>query len=271
VGTTASRASATDRRIGWLAVLGGLALALAAQVHAPIRVPLFDGVVVQEPYRYLHPTGGQAGNPLSDSHSIAVQGGVSPIVSAFTAENPTQAQLVAQKDAFELPPGTTSIDVSITPIEPPPPPAGSSIAGNVYRFAVGATGGAPLAIKACSGCVSLTLRAPDDVGEATLQRYAGGQWTVVETIHVPLTGGFQANPKVLGDYALIVAGEPAAAGPDTVLILGGVALVLLLAGIAFLFFRVRPANAPIPVQPPGSRVPSKRKSPRRPSGGRSNR
>ena len=262
------RSAATDRRIGWLAVLGGLVLALAAQVHAPIRVPLFDGVVVQEPYRYLHPTGDHAGNPLSYSDTIAVAAGVSPVIPAFTPENPTQAQLVAQKDAFELPPGTTALDVSITPIEPPPAPAGSSIAGNVYRFSVRASGGSPLAIKACTGCVSLTLRAPEDVGEATLQRYADGQWTAVETIHVPLTGGFQTNPKVLGDYAVVVAAEPPAEGPSVVLILGGVALILLLAGSAFLFFRVRPA--PAPVQAPGSRIPSKRK-PRRPPGGRSNR
>ena len=64
-------ATSTDRRRGWLAVLAGAVLVLAIQVAAPVGVPLYDGVVVQEPYRYLHPTGDHVGSPTSGSRNSA--------------------------------------------------------------------------------------------------------------------------------------------------------------------------------------------------------
>ncbi|HUG30994.1 MAG TPA: hypothetical protein VMQ65_10835, partial [Candidatus Limnocylindria bacterium] len=112
----------SDRRIGWLASLAGGALALAVQVAAPVGVPLYDGVVVQEPYRYLHPTGEQAGSPASFSSTPAVSGSVSPNVIAATTESPPQAQLIAQEGAFVLSASATGLQVSVAPIEAPPPP-----------------------------------------------------------------------------------------------------------------------------------------------------
>lgn len=259
----------SDRRLGWLAILAGASLALAIQIAAPVGVPLYDGVVVQEPYRYLHPTGDQVNSPTSFSSAPAVGGGVSPLFAASTNESPPQAQLNAQKDAFEIPAGTTSLKVSISPIEPPPAPPSGSIEGNVYRFSVTDQAGTPLTIKPCQGCISLTLRAPDDVGEATIKRFADGAWSDVEAIHS--LGMYQTNPTALGDYAVItIAGEES--GLDPILILGGAALVLLLAGGALLYFRVRPAPA-VPIdRGRGSvprRVPSKRRAPKGPPSGRS--
>ena len=265
----------SDRRLGWLAILAGAGLALGVQVAAPVGVPLYDGVVVQEPYRYLHPVGDQVNSPTSFSSAPAVTGGKSPLFAAATKESPPQAQLIAQADAFEVPAGTTSLQVSITPIEPPAPPPGATLAGNVYRFSVTDQAGNRLAVKPCQGCLSLTLRAPDGTGDAILKRFADGAWTDVQTLHAGTLAMYQTNATVLGDYAVITIAAP---GADPVPILGGTALVLLLLAGAFRYFRARSDRA-TPVDPgrgsgsgrtPG-RVPSKRRASRRPPSGRSDR
>src|SRR5690242_2929433 len=137
-----------ERALGWLAVALGLGLALGLQLRGPHAVPLYDGVVVAEPYRYLDPTGsGQTGDPTSASSTQAVSGNVSPVFAIYTDEQPPQAQLIAQADAFQLPPGTTALLASIKPVEPSAQPAAGSIAGNVYRFAITNQAGAPVTAK----------------------------------------------------------------------------------------------------------------------------
>jgi hypothetical protein len=256
-----------DRRVAALAVAAGLLVILAAQAGRPVGVPLYDGVVVQEPYRFLHPTGDQAGSPTSFDATRPTERDMSPTIAAATTENPPQAQLIAQRGAFELTPGATAVRVSITAVEAPSPPAGGIVAGNVYRFSVTDQSGTPLAVKACDGCLSLSLRAPDGTGEAVLKRSADGTWFDVETNHAGILNAFQTNPTEMGDYAVIEITEEEP-GIDP-LIVGGLLIVGVLVALgAYLLFRVRPAA---PATDPGSRtrVPSKRKGPRRPPQGRS--
>ena len=73
-----------SRALGWLAIGVGLGLALAVQVRAPVGVPLYDGVVTAEPYRYLHPTGGQVGDPASASSTEDVSSTQSPVFALAT-------------------------------------------------------------------------------------------------------------------------------------------------------------------------------------------
>ena len=254
---------AADRRSGWLAIAAGALVVLAVQTWRPVGVPLYDGVVPQEAYRYLHPAPGQASTPASYSGLKPVSGDRSPIFAAATSENPPQAQLIAQSNAFALTPGATGLQVSITPVDAPAPPADGAIAGNVYRFAVTDQVGAALDVKPCSGCLSLLLRAPDGIGEARLERYANGAWQQVETIHAGITGLFQTNPTGMGDYAVIALPDAEAGGGLSPIVLAGGALVIVLLVIgAFLLFRVRQAP-PEPEPTPRTRIPSKRKGPRR--------
>lgn len=270
----------SDRLIGWLAVLVGATAAFGIQVVSPVGVPLYDGVVVQEPYRFLHPTGDQPGSPTSFASSVeAVAGGDSPQVIAPTTESPPQAQLVALPGAFTLPPGVTRLSVSVAAVEPPAVAPDGQIAGNVYRFSVAVETGTPLAIKPCEGCISLVMRAPEDLaGEARLQRYANGAWTNVETVHAGTVGMYSTNPTALGDYAIVTgsdggpsggpgggpspgpsgAGEPGSGlALESYIVAGGAAVILALLFVAALLLRRRPA--PIP-QPSRTRpVPSKRK------------
>ena len=259
-----SQRLAADRRLAWLVVLAGGMLVLAVQVAGPAGVPLYDGVVVQEPYRYLHPVGDQVGSPTSFASEPAVTGAESPLFVAATTESPPQAQLIAQKGALQLTPGATALHVSITPVEAPPAPIGGEIAGNVYRVSVTDQSGTPLPIRTCEGCISLVMRAPDGITDAALQRYSGGAWAPVETIHAGMVGLYQVNPTALGDYAVIAAAEPdgGTGGTDPLLIVGVVAVVLLVAGGAFLLFGVKPgSSAPPPAGGGVRRVPSKRRTP----------
>ena len=261
-----------DRALGWLAVVIGLGLALTVQMRAPVGVPLYDGVVVVEPYRYLHPAGNQAGDPTSFISTPQVKGNQSPVFAAATEESPPQAQLIAQQDAFTVPGGTSTIEVSITPVDAEVQPAEGSIAGNVYRISVTDENGKPLVPKPCDSCRSLVLRAPDDVTEGAIAHLENGAWASIASLHAGVAAMFQANADSLGDFA-VIAGTSGVGLPGGIdpLLFGGIALALFFAVVAGLFwYRRRPAPVPVARLGPGrGRIPSKRKAPRRPPSGRS--
>ena len=273
-------------RLGLLLVLGGTALALAIQVAAPVGVPLYDGVVVLPPYRYLDPTGDQLGDPPSFSGRFQVAEAFSPTVVAATSEQPPQAQLIAQQDAFDISSDVTDLVVSIMAIPPPGQPATGAILGNVYQFSVEDQTGRDLNIKPCNGCASLLLRAPENGPAGQVMRFTGGTWEPIDTNHAGTVAMYQANPKAPGIYAVVSTDDQPGNGGsgglldgvDLVLILAiaGVALVFM-AFVALLYLRARPARLPAArLRPdgqaePGRRVPSKRKGSKRPPSGRSGR
>ena len=94
------------RLAGGVAVVLGLAL-LAVCVPLVGRRPLYDGVVVTEPYRFLDPGEGEAGSPASFSDVFDVFGGQSPILSAGTGESPprrrSSAMRATSSSAFRRP------------------------------------------------------------------------------------------------------------------------------------------------------------------------
>ncbi|HTK45053.1 MAG TPA: hypothetical protein VL749_06860 [Patescibacteria group bacterium] len=263
-----------DRALGWLVVLAGLGLALGVQVRVPLGVPLYDGQPIVETYRYLHPANGQRGNPTSASSTKQVDGTTTPVFAIATEEQPPQAQMTVQEDAFQLPAGTTELQVSITPVDAAAQPTEGQIAGNVYRFSVTTPGGQALAPRTCDTCRTLVIRAPENVAEGTISHLDGGAWVGVATFHAGIAGMFQANAPAMGDYAVIVASGPASGGGGgglDLLLFGGIALALFFAAVAGLFwYRRRPAPVPVARLGPGrGRVPSKRRGPRRPPSGRS--
>ena len=269
--------SSRDRALAWFAILTGLGLALAVQVRVPVGVPLYDGVVVTEPYRFLHPTSAdQPDDPTSADSTEPVSGSVSPVFAIATDEQPPQAQLVAQEDAFQLPPGTTELDISIKPVEPQALPTTGSIAGNVYRVAITNQAGAPVTAKQCDACRSLVLRAPPEVTDGTVAHFENGAWVGVATFHAGTVAMFQANTEALGDFAVITGagsggpGDGSGGGIDP-LVFGGIALALFFVAVVGLFwYRRRPPPVPVARLGPGrGRIPSKRKAPRRPPSGRS--
>jgi len=252
-----------------LSLVAGLAVMAIAQLAAPLgSPPLYDGVVVQEPYRYLAPGSGQAGSPSSFTSPVPVDGTTSPQFVGATTENPPQAQLIASPGAFVIPTGVGALNVSIEPVAESAPAPNGPIAGNVYRFTVADQAGNPLAI-APAKLPTLILRAPDGILAATIARYSGSGWQEVPTQSSGQPGIYYANVNALGDYALIAASASGVFGLDTGLVVAAVVAAGISAfGLGFLVTRRRKAPAavrPVPQQPRPR--PSKRRSGGRRRGG----
>lgn len=194
-----------------LAVLAaGLAGVVAVQRLTPVAgPPLFDGVVVADAYRWLSPPPGQLGGAQGATGTTGVHG-ASPVVALATPEQPPQAQIFAAPGTLVLPPGTTSLRLSIEPVQPGAAPSDGAIAGNVYRIQVvnqagGAAAGQP------GGDVSIVLRGPLSATQAKVEHLEGGTWQAVQTQPTGLPATFLAVVTGFGDFALVVPGAPSAA------------------------------------------------------------
>lgn len=253
-----------------LSFVVGFFVMAVAQLVAPLgSPPLYDGVVVQEPYRYLTPTQDQVGSPTSYQAALPVQGTASPQFVAATTESPPQAQLLVQPGSFVVSAGT-SMTVSIEPVAPPASPASGPIAGNVYRFTVADKTGAPLAINP-NALPTLLLRAPADVADAVIARFAGGAWQELPTEPSGQPGIAITNVDALGDFALIAKPTPGIFGLDPKLFAAAAVAPLLSAivlGVLVLRAQRRATAAGVASPPQRRPLPSKRKSKARTNGRR---
>jgi len=229
-------------RLAGVTLAAGLLVNVAAQRVAPLHAPpLYDGVVVEEPYRYVSPGPGQAGNPTSASVVKPLAGGDSPALSAATAESPPQAQLIAPPGAFAAPSGATELHITITPIAPSP---SDSIVGNAYRFAVTDQTGTAVPITAGS-LPTIVLRAPSEAYDVKLVQLVDGAWQDMPTQSGGQPGAYLANVDTLGDFAARGALAAGGVGLDPRFL---VAAGLVAAGSAVILLLVlhprRPAPAP---------------------------
>ena len=188
-----------------IAVGGGLALVALAQATTPRATPpLYDGVIVQETYRWLVPPSCQPGDPTSAKVDQPVTSGTRPGFAVSTNEQPPQAQLLVAPNTLTLPDGTTSLAISIAPVAAPAPPSGQEIAGNAYAFSLTTQSGADFTFPASAG-VTVILRSPAGIPDPVMSRFAGGAWHDLESSP---TGGlqhtFQAVVTGLGTFALLV-------------------------------------------------------------------
>jgi len=202
------------RRVETAAVGLGLLLVLLARVLVPAAPPLYDGVVINEPYRWLQPPPGGRGGAQGVTSTAALEGGGSPLIALATPEQPPQAQVFAPPAALILPAGTTSLLLSIMPVPPEGTPADGQIAGNVYRISIANQDGVPATAPA-DAYVSVVMRGPDNVLEATMERYANGAWQPLETSHAGYTSGFLSIVTQFGDFALVAPTGAASSSPAT--------------------------------------------------------
>ena len=247
------------RRTGLAACALGLGIAAAAQLAAPLATPpLYDGVVVVQPYVFVNPPAGKPGGAKGASAHLALSGSKSPLVALATPEQPPQAQVVAGDGTLVLPATATALDVSITPLDPSVDAAAASTArvlGNVYRFAVVDQAG-DAATAPASALVTVVLRAPEDAPGATLGQLVDGAWQPLKS--EPMFGStYVAVVTSFGDFAVIVpgastppsggsssqAGPPAAqpaattpgaggsesGGPPAAVVIGAIVVLVLLA------------------------------------------
>ena len=161
--------------LGVLAV--GLALMAMVQLQwRSVPRPLFDGVVVSEPYRFLHPGPGQAGDPTSYSDTQKLRKGEPPLVAGYTSESVPQVQMFSQAPgAITLTPGARRMTTTIRPVERPPVPVAGRLVGNAYEILV-TDGAGQVATMVPGKSITLALRAPAGVGGATIELFADGAW-----------------------------------------------------------------------------------------------
>jgi len=219
----------TERTEGLIVLAVGVAVIALAQLGTPHRAPpLYDGVVVEEPYRYLSPPPGAPGSPRSYTATEPVQGGESAELVAATPESPPQAQLVAGAGSFQLPPGSTAVTVSIQPVAPASSPPDLVLVSNVYRFSVSNQAGAPLKPAAA---VLLLLRAPTADPNPMTVSWNGSAWQQVPSEH-EIVGMVSSNVTELGDFAVGVRRSAGPFGLDPVVL--AAALFTAVASVAVL-------------------------------------
>ena len=249
------------KRRSSIAVLaaGLLVIALARLTTSVGSPPLFDGVVVQDTYRYLEPGPGQAGAPTSFLKTVPVPQSPGLLFAAATSESPPQAQLIAPEGSFAVPPGAVSLNVSIEPVSSSVTPAFGRLSGNVYRFAVTDSTGAPVRVSS-DAVPSLVLRAPDGTATATIDRLEGTTWQQLPTEPAGQPGIFLTNITELGDFSLIEPKQSLLGLDPTLLIIGGgTAVVSALIIGAVLYRSRRPQLARSPTPSRGKPVASKRR------------
>lgn len=256
--------AAVRRSRATLATLGlGAVLALAAQLASPVAVPLYDGVPILDPYRYLTPTGSQPGDPTSYEASPGLDSGSSRAFVAATTEQPPQAQLIALPKAFVAPAGATQMNVTVEPVQPAETPVQGSIAGNVYRFSVLDENGTEYQL-AGDPKPTITLRSPPDVSDAVIGRLTDTGWVALPTEHGGGLGLFSTEVDALGDFAILVGVSPPSDLARLAIILVTIALPLAVA-IAYFYRRARRARLAAESAAAArnrARVPSKRRRPR---------
>jgi hypothetical protein len=194
----------------------GFSLALLVRIRDPLPAPpLYDGVVVVEPYVWLDPPPDEPGGAVGTSAKIAAAGGQNRIVAVATAEQPPQAQILATPGALVLGQGATSLSVSITPVEPVQPVQDGYIDGNVYRFVVIDQLGRPATAPA-SAYVSILLRTanPADV-DGTIEQFDGSRWVPLQSSSEGGTG-FLAIVTSFGDFAVVGTGPSPFATPTPI-------------------------------------------------------
>ena len=223
-----------------LVAIGLIALGVGQLSGPARRLPLYDGVVVEDPYRYVTPAPGQAGTPGTGESVVQVAGSGSPALVVATDENPPQAQLIAPQNAFAVPAGATSLTGTLTPLAPSSAQTQAGAVGNVYRISVTDQNGqlVPLA----SGLqATVILRAPSTNVQVVVALWAGAAFDAQPTTTGNQADLLKSQATALGDFAL-VPGQSSSAGPGLVFLAG--ALLLFGAVIAGLFLFRRRAATP---------------------------
>lgn len=188
------------RRLGYAALLLGLmaALLLHGSVASP---PVYDGILVPPaPYRYESPPPNERnGNqkPLGGSQTYPVMpNGDIPGGGVQTDDN--QVITFWGVGTFKAP-GATTATCSIEPVaNPPAPPAGIEVRGNVYRISCIAS---PSTVKVTASTFHLTMRLPPGTTN-DIRYYNGSSWQTLVTLFAP--GGdpyASVDAPGFGEYA----------------------------------------------------------------------
>ncbi|HET9848990.1 MAG TPA: hypothetical protein VFR68_10595 [Candidatus Dormibacteraeota bacterium] len=247
-----------SRRAGLTALVLGLAVAIL--IHGRFAAPpIYDGIYVPPaPYRYESPPPNlRAGNqpPLGGEVRYPVQNGQVPGGGVTTGDN--QVIIFFGPGFFKAPPGATSVTCSIEPdANPPAPPSGEDIRGNVYRInCVGEPGNGPVSV---TSTFHLTMRLP--AGKTNDIRFYDGQsWQTLQTLFAPQGDPYaSANAPGFGEYAAM-ARSGAQSGDNVFSMLGryaefyGILALVIIFGVIAVVQEIRRRRLRRPPKAKGNR------------------
>jgi hypothetical protein len=200
------------RLIGLVALLLGLlgAALLHGRLAAP---PIFDGIVVPPaPYRYESPPPNlRNGNqpPLGGEATLPAPGGA--VAGGGVQTDDQQVITFWGPGTLKAPAGSSSAKCTIQPVKnPPAPPAGIDIRGNVY--AIGCVGQPGNGEVTASTTFHLTMRIPP--GTVNDIRYYDGQsWHNLTTLFAPAGDPYASvNAPGFGEYAAMARSGSSTSG-----------------------------------------------------------
>jgi hypothetical protein len=189
-----------------------LGLTLAIVLHGGGRPPLYDGLPLPEtPYRYVNPPPDMAASnqpPESGQTTLPVENGQVPGGGMQTGDG--QVLVFFGLGALRASSSAKTVTLRIDPVtDPPAPPSGSQIRGNVYRISgTELPGGA--AVTVIHG-YNITMRYPPGPFKE-LQLYDGSEWHALPTTTVSNNPYAGAVPTA---FAEIAATAPAGARGET--------------------------------------------------------
>jgi hypothetical protein len=233
------------QHIGLIALLLGLLGALLVHGRLPAP-PIYAGIVVPpEPYRWESPPPNlRNGNkpPLAGEATLPVNNG--QVAGGGVQTEDAQVIMYFVSGAFKAPSGASSIKCSITPVtNPPPPPSGNDIRGNVYQITcIGQPGNGPVTT---TGNYHLTLRLPPGPFKE-IQYNDGKAWRALATLRSPGGDPFASvNAPGFGDYAATSPTGSTAGGESIFAVLGrylefyGILAFVLIFGVIAVVQEVR--------------------------------
>lgn len=210
--------------------VAGLSLALVWRLIPPSSPPLYDGITVVPPYKYVHRPPGlgpEHANPTSARQTVRVHK-TSPELYLATKESAPQALLALAQGALRIPPGVTRITFSIQPVPPPAPLAPAVLDGNVYLFQARANNGSTVTVKPGVGA-RIELRKTGAEANAVVEQYANGGWQRRQTLSFVNASYLATNATSLGWYALVFPNKAAASSSNSLLplVIIGIAIIVL--------------------------------------------
>lgn len=209
----------TGGRWRWSAAGLSLVVLSLVWVFGPSTPPIYDGLPIgTPPYRYLVAPNGAPRTPRPSSVTVDVSVAQNPGgISLSTREPKPQADISVPTQLLELPPGVTTVRVSVAPVLPPETrPRDGAIDGNVYRISVTTLSGQPLQLKpGASELFQVELLGTGSSREPHVEQFADGAWTRVAFVH-PESGIFQFHPSQPGEFALVLPPGHSVFGPGVV-------------------------------------------------------
>ncbi len=200
------------RRVGLAALVAGFLSVLL--LHGRLAVPpIYDGIVVPPaPYRYVSPPPNLAsGNqpPLGGTATFPLQNGQVPGGGVQTDDN--QVITFWGLGAIKASGAATTVKCTIEPLKnPPAPPSGLEIRGNVYNINCLAQPSGSLSVSG----YHLTMRIPPGTVN-DIRYYDGSTWHNLTTLFAP--GGdpyASVNAPGFGDYAAMARTGASTTGPN---------------------------------------------------------